>query len=272
MNRRRGNLPRRRLGPPPAWTPFGPGDTVPLDDQKVQAEAQKLLAKASKAREKLDRVRRGLAPDGPEGPDDRLPLPVHTRRSEQLLPFLIIRTYPGDIGARPIDPTKSPTAYGSPDILMVTPLAAGASEPDVRGREEFDAAFLARIVDSAVVNTQYDVWIHVWNLGRAPAYGVRVRAWAQGRMVTPPGKFIGGRRIDLGDRNSPNSHRAVKVGSLVLTWDYTGLWANAESLLDVSSGTTAEALSSPSPFVPGERRDDPFKDRHTAFHLLYPPD
>ena len=25
----------------------------------------------------------------------------------------------------------------------------------------------------------YDVWVHVWNLGLAPAYGVRVRAWAR---------------------------------------------------------------------------------------------
>jgi hypothetical protein len=262
INRGRGKIPIKPPLRPPPWTPFGPGDTVPLDAGKVQAEAQKLHDKVVQVREKLDRVRRGLDPDGPEGPDDRYRLPVHTKRSEQLLPFLVIRTYPGDFGARPIDPTKSPTAYRSPDILTVTPLPAGASEPDVRGRDQFDAAFQARIVDHPQENNQYDIWVHVWNLGRAPAYGVRVRAWAEDE--TPPGDFIGGRRIDLGDRNSPDSHRAVKVGSLLLTRRYSGLWANAECLLDVSSGTTFEALTSPS-FVPGQRDEDPFKDRHTAY-------
>jgi hypothetical protein len=51
----------------------------------------------------------------------------------------------------------------------------------------------------------YDAWVHVWNLGRSPVGGVRVRV-----DLGPTNRFLGGRQLDLADRLREGSHRVVK--------------------------------------------------------------
>jgi len=153
---------------------------------------------------------------------------------------------PGDIGARPL--AQSAPTNSSPDIIVTN--ADPQFEPTVLGRDEF-LAIKNRIVPSVLTDTPYDVWVHVWNLGRAPAYGVRVRAWVSWQADPASGLFLGGRRLDLGDRTSESSHRVVKIGQ----WfpDGSGrdlVRATAEGISDVASGSSVSGG---------------IQDRHTAF-------
>lgn len=250
------------LGP---WAPFAPSDQTPLDAPAVVAGAEALRTRLEGLRATIEKVRRAGAP-GPSGDRDHPHPGTPPSRAEEMMPFLLIRTYPGDIGARPIVGVPLSQKYPNPDILLALPPPAGSPpEPTVRDRAQFlDPAFQARLQARPLqqATTTYDVWVHVWNLGRAPAFGVRVRAWIQRGMDPPPGEFIGGRRIDLGDRTQPTAHRVVRVGQVSFAWEDANIWANAESITDVSLGTTADALRSPAPWGV---KDDPYKDRHTSF-------
>ncbi len=215
----------------PPWTPFGPGDNVPLDAPSVVAQAEALRADLIKTRNKLERLRRRGAP-----PDDREPpRPFTGPRSNLMLPYLLIRTRVGDTGARPIvvPPTTDYYAYyQSPDIILTTP---STTDPPAVGRGDFDTKLRGRIVGVLDQNRSYDVWVHVWNLGYAPAYGVRVRAWRRPSGVAGPGIFIGGRQLDLGDRNSSNSHLVVKLGSWAS--ESGAIVATAECIADTCNGS-----------------------------------
>ncbi|MFF3584978.1 hypothetical protein [Streptomyces mirabilis] len=144
------------------------------------------------------------------GPYDRLRGQVQEMRGERpatrktgLFPCLLIRgTVPGDRTARPLWP-PSP-CWESPDILLM----------DARVHGPFDRS---RLVLQPRAHATYRVFIHVWNLGRFPAYGVAVRAW-----WAAPGFFdgsrpetanlIGGTWIDaLDDRTRPGCHRIVEL-------------------------------------------------------------
>ena len=242
----------RPLGPPPPapgpWAPFGPTDLTQLDARKVQAGAEKLKVRIEEARLKLEEYRRGPkrtppphfpgAPDvPPDQPPPRAPYPVN--RADALVPFLLIRSYVGDVGARPLAPDHWNNV--SPDVVIAQPLPAGAPpEPPVRGRDEAqDPAFVARILTLLPIDTPVDVWIHVWNLGRAPAFGVRVRAWAYGTGNNNPfSGYLGGRRVDLGARDSETSHLLVRVGRWPTpNGSLGGVVANAECITDVSTGS-----------------------------------
>jgi hypothetical protein len=242
----------RRPDPGP-WTPFGPTDLTQLDARKVQAGAEKLKVRIEEARLKLEEYRRGPAPPAPPhfpGAPDVLPdqapprAPYPVNRADALVPFLLIRSYVGDVGARPLAPDHWNNV--SPDVIITQPMAAPAPpEPPVRGRDEAqDPAFVARILPLLPIDTIVDVWIHVWNLGRAPAFGVRVRAWAFGTGNNDPfSGFLGGRRIDLGARDSETSHVLVRVGQ----WPTPNGWmggvvANAECITDVSTGSVPHDL------------------------------
>jgi hypothetical protein len=223
--------PPRDRPPRIPWTPFGPGDKVPLDAPAVVAQAEALRAQLIATRTKLERLRRGGAP-----PDDREPpRPFTGRRSNLLLPYLLIRTIVGDTGARPM-PAEFQVVdrHQSPDIILTTP---DPNDPPVVGRGDFNTKLRGRIVGVLDQGRRYDVWVHVWNLGHAPAYGVRVRAWCGGGPGVPPrSRYIGGRQLDLGDRNSPTSHLVVKLGS----WqpeDGPGVVATAECIADTCNGT-----------------------------------
>jgi hypothetical protein len=226
----RERVPRRPpIGP---WTPFGPTDQTPLDANAVVAGAEALRTRLEGTRATLEKVRRGGAP--PDPPDDRHPRPTEPRRADQLLPFLLIRTYRGDTGARPFDLQANPLFFHqSPDILVTLPVV---DDLVVVGRDAFNSTLRGRVVWDTPPNRTYDVWVHVWNLGLAPAFGVRVRAWARAFGQASPGRFLGGRQIDLGDRSSATSHLVVKIGPWQMG-NSDALLATAECITDVANGT-----------------------------------
>lgn len=208
---------------------FGPDDNATLDNkQEIVDKAHKVKDALLEQYKELEKMRYG---------DVREHVPVS--RADGLWPFLLIRSFPGDIGARPM---QIPTHLDSPDIILTVDNPNYA--PTVVGRDEIGGFIQNNKIIPRFAGPRPDaiVWVHVWNLGRAPAHGVRVRAWCFS-------SFIGGRQIDLGDRTSPTSHLIVKVGSLD-----PGL-----ILPPVIIHATAECMSD----VAGSVRD-PSQDRHSA--------
>jgi len=220
---------------------------------RVVADATKLRQKLEATRDQLLKLR--SAPPPPVDPNHDRPhvQPVHDHppsRADGLWPFLLLRRWPGDFGARPIT-MEQIRIFRSPDIIVTNYLA---TDPFVLDRAQF-GLLAGRVPASLPRAVLHTVWVHVWNLGRAPAYGVRVRAWLQdyGTNVAP-GNYIGGRQVDLGDRSSATSHRVVNVGQFSLTpltdnW----IWATAECITDVSSGSTDAAR---------------LQDRHSAMRYV----
>jgi hypothetical protein len=128
----------------------------------------------------------------------RHPLPP---RKDSLLPYLVIRAFPGDRGGRPL--TDPNTFWESPDIfVMANQSAATAPDlpPDPYGQ-----------LEPEVPNT---VYAHVWNLGRGPAINARVEFYWFEAMLTwpptaPPPTFLGLTHVTLGPRTSENCHAVV---------------------------------------------------------------
>jgi hypothetical protein len=191
--------------PPPdlPWTPFGPGDNAAPDIAQIQRQASKARAAIQAAQVELTRLAHGPGPDGTP------PQVVEVSRADGLWPYLVIRSYPGDIGSRPFDAAAAYAVdlaqFYSPDILVVP--AAPPTSPN-----EVDRAGMNALSDRQEFRLRsgldYDIWVHVWNLGRTPALGVRLRVF-----VNPLGQFVAGRQLDLGDRLSETSHRCVRVGT-----------------------------------------------------------
>ncbi|MGY1684992.1 hypothetical protein ACI8AK_05320 [Geodermatophilus sp. SYSU D00867] len=119
-------------------------------------------------------------------------------------PHLLIRGTPGDSGGRPLwEPVP---CWLSPDIHLLPELPPG------------DPLDLTQAVQSPTIGDRYTVAVHVWNLGRFPAFGVAVRAYwvAPGFFAGSPDPtygphFIGGTFIELGDRDSGQAHRVVPI-------------------------------------------------------------
>jgi hypothetical protein len=121
-------------------------------------------------------------------------------RTDLYLPYLLLRATPGDRGGRPL-PSGTPF-WESPDIFVL---------PSVRAQ---DAPSLppmpGGIPETGVPNT---VYAHVWNLGKAPAFDVRVEFF---RFNPAPGieradaNLIGFTDVTLGSRQSSRSHSVVK--------------------------------------------------------------
>lgn len=124
-------------------------------------------------------------------------------RSRLGFPHLLIRGAPSDTGGRPLwEPTP---CWLSPDIHLIP---SGRDEP----------LDLTQTVHSPRVGQSYTVAVHIWNLGRFPAYGVTVRVWwvEPGFFDGTPDPrynphFIGGQFVELGDRDSPTAHDIVKL-------------------------------------------------------------
>jgi hypothetical protein len=240
--------PRRRSPrpPSPSSTPFGPGDQTNLDNiKKITDEAKQLKSRLESEQAKLEKIRYGHVLNHGDGPNTK-PFPVSSddglSRADSLLPFLLIRSFCGDIGARPVQPALTSS---SPDIFMAIPYSPGY-QPTVLGRDDM-ADFMSQQVPRIFwVGGTYDIWVHVWNLGRAPAHGVRVKAWAAGA-------FVGGSVVDLGDRTSSTSHLVVKVGS----------WVPGFHSDPVEIRATTECISDPAAAV-----RDGSKDRHTAHRFV----
>ncbi len=232
--------------PPIPWTPFGPGDNHAPDPQGIVDDAAKIRAILGKAAVGLTGMRHGPGRDGTP------PVVVESTRAVGLWPWILIRQQTGDIGERPLDQQAiTVIGYGernSPDILLTT--AGPATEPTEIGRDGM-AALTVRAVYEIHPGFSYDAWVHVWNLGRSPASGVRVRVF-----LGPTNRFLGGRQLDLGDRLAVDSHRVVKVATFA-----AGLPGdNAIGMMTA----VAECLSDP---AEGDR--NPGMDRHCAHRQIY---
>jgi hypothetical protein len=121
-------------------------------------------------------------------------------RKDSFLPYLVVRANPGDRGQRPL-PTGT-VFWESPDIFVI-PNQSTTSAPDV-------PISLGGMAQAGVPNT---LFAHVWNLGRGPAYDIRVEFyWFNPTLgiEESDANLIGFTYVTLGSRNSPKSHRVVR--------------------------------------------------------------
>jgi hypothetical protein len=120
------------------------------------------------------------------------------RRQGGLWPYLLIRAVPGDHGVRPL----TVPFWESPDVIVVPGIA-----------ETYDGASATL---SPRVGEPHTIFVHVWNLGRLPAVGIKLRAyWANPSFSfndpAHPPHFIGGTYLDLDDRTQAGCHRLVRI-------------------------------------------------------------
>jgi hypothetical protein len=103
---------------------------------------------------------------------------------------------------------------------------------------------LAQSIQQPRAGETYTVVVHVWNLGRFPAWGVAVRAWwvEPGFFSGTPdprytAHYIGGAFTELGDRDQGRAHRLVPLPQ---PWTVVANQEGHECLLAV-----AEAFADP---------------------------
>jgi hypothetical protein len=174
-------------------------------------------------------------------------------RAQSFYPYLLVRTFAGDRGDRPlhlIDASKSPDIWtwgGDP-----------ADAPEVP--EDASATI-------AVKGAATTVYAHVWNLGRAPIIGVKVEFYwfdLSQDIKDETAKPIGIARVDLAPRTSTSCHKLVKCPQAwVPNFDNEG-----HQTLIVRVSSIGDYISSTYPW-------EPFGDRHVAQRdiqvLLLPP-
>lgn len=158
----------------------------------------------------------------------------HPPRQDGLWPYLLIRAYAGDTGVR-----QPPVSYfwESPDIRVY--------QGDVHDPGS------ATPVLHPIPGVPHTVFVHVWNLGRLPALGVTVRAWWANPSFSfdatspEPPHFIGGARVNLGDRTSGDCHALVRIEGLwtpvVENGGHECLLAVASQVMDPAPGGFAAA-------------------------------
>lgn len=123
------------------------------------------------------------------------------KRQDSFWPYLLIRAFLGDHGVR-----QPPLGvfWESPDILIV---------PGIVDTIEGNTPTL-----NPKPGVDHTVFVRVWNLGRFPAIGVKLRVyWANPSFsFNDPNSpelphYIGGTYLNLGDRYQPNSHQLFKI-------------------------------------------------------------
>jgi hypothetical protein len=110
-------------------------------------------------------------------------------RKDEYLPYLLIRANSGDRGGRPV---SGGVFWESPDIY-VSPNQEASSAP-------LNPPALGGV---AVANAPNTLYAHVWNLGKSPAYRVRVEFyWFNPSLgiSRADANLIGAAWIDLGNR------------------------------------------------------------------------
>lgn len=212
----------------------------------------------------------GAFPEPPDttptgtGPDTQLPGKLqsafadiskgrHPARQDLPLPFLLIRSYPGDRGIRPM--AYPPTvAWESPDILLNESTAPpGQPQP-------FDRA---KLVTTPVAGAKYRVYVHVWNLADAPAYGVSVCVWWVDPGFFGPGQvhfpmhLIGQAMVPAlpGRSRGRECHQLVEIPT---PWEVVNNNDGHECLLAVAECFTDRSTS----------HFDVWHDRHVGQHNL----
>jgi len=121
-------------------------------------------------------------------------------RKDSFLPYLVVRANPGDRGQRPLP--SGTVFWESPDIFVMpnTPVSGAPSVP----------ASLGGMAQAGAPNT---LFAHVWNLGRGPAFDVRVEFyWFNPTLgiEEADANLIGFTYVTLGQRNSAKSHAVVR--------------------------------------------------------------
>lgn len=127
--------------------------------------------------------RRGVVPAAPnyksdphrrERLNDILPSIIRSRRYRQdlLLPYLLIRSAPGDHGKRP---NQNLPLNESPDVMVVPGTPAQVASPD-------GAQFTNRVT----AGQPHTVFVRVWNLGLLAAIGVRLTVHESYLEGAPP--------------------------------------------------------------------------------------
>lgn len=170
--------------PPPGWRP---GDKPPADPLAGATNDEELMKLFNQAVIDLTRPL-----------DDNVRGPQFGSRKDEYLPYLVIRAFGGDHGARAI----SVPSWESPDIFIAPNLAAEDAPPAPTTR--------GGLAQAGVPNT---LWAHVWNLGRAPVYNARVEFYWCDPTVgisSDATNLIGVAHVDLGDCNSGQAHTIVK--------------------------------------------------------------
>lgn len=162
-----GDVPQDEPPPKVKSTPTRPGQDPQRPPRNTPADQRWFQ----------DQVR-GTLTDGPRfGP-----------RKDEYLPFLVVRSAAGDAGARPF----AGVFWESPDIFVLPGVDASAAPlvPPTFGG----------IAKAGVPNTLY---AHLWNLGKAPAFRVRVEFyWFNPSLgiSQADANFIGATSVDLGNR------------------------------------------------------------------------
>lgn len=121
-------------------------------------------------------------------------------RKDSYLPYLVVRANPGDRGQRPLP--NGTVFWESPDIFVI-PNQSADTAPDMPSNP-------GGVAQAGVPNT---VFAHVWNLGRGPAFDVRVEFyWFNPTLgiEESDANLIGFTYVSLGNRNSMKSHALVR--------------------------------------------------------------
>ena len=137
-------------------------------------------------------------------------------RQDMYLPFLFMRAFPGDFGARPV----SGPFWESPDIFIVPGV-----EPSVA------PSIPATFGDVALANQPNTLYAHVWNFGQAAAAEVIVEFyWCDPSLGVNPASthLIAQTAISLGPKGSGHAHAVVKCP---VAWTPTFLNGGHECLL-----------------------------------------
>jgi hypothetical protein len=159
---------------------------------------------------------------------DRL-APRYRVRQDGLWPFLLIRDFLGDDGKTRL--TRD--LRQSPDLLVVPG----------------DVATLApaSLTDRPRRNEPHTVFVHVWNLGRLPAFGAQLSVLAFASAppggAAPPPELVGTRYLDLPDRGDPACHAVFRLPALyrpaVAAGTQVRLTAQVSCLLDLCPAAAA---------------------------------
>jgi hypothetical protein len=151
-------------------------------------------------------------------------------RTRLYLPYLFIRAFAGDTGARPVNGVF----WESPDILVmpgIDPAHAPALPPDLGG-----------VAQAGADNTLY---AHVWNLGQAPAADVLVEFYWFNPSLGFSGAsahLIGVTWTDLAARGNTGSHRLLKCP---VSWPAMYVNGGHECLMVRISQACSDPLSGP---------------------------
>lgn len=146
------------------------------------------------------------------------------------LPYILIRAFPGDTGARPVNGVF----WESPDVYILPGVAPSAAP-----------AVPTQLGQVALAGQDNTVYAHVWNLGRGMAREVAVEFyWCNPTLgFNPTGAtLIGSAFTVLGARGSGFCHQVVKCP---VTWFPTFVNGGHECLLIRAWDVAADPMTTP---------------------------